>query len=166
MSCQHVCSPLRFLIVNSCNAWHLMALNVLLWFHKTSKWSSHGCFRLTLSADERGAQNVPYLSNKSFGRGRTHEQHGPAQRIPVAVQLLHAHCSEQARDHHVNVGFHLLKRYIHALLGGTVQEILNATDIWKKKADSYKAATVPSNKHILLKVLRRKKGHFTGLDRT
>lgn len=70
------------------------------------------------------------------------------------MQLLHTHCSEQTRDHHVNVGFHFLKGYIHPLLRSTVKEILNATDIWKKKID--RGVTVQNSNHILLKASCRK----------
>lgn len=115
----------------------------------------HWCCLPTLLTDKRRPKsNFPYLGNKRFGRSWAHEQHSSAQCIPIAMQLLHTHCSEQTRDHHVNVGFHFLKGYIHPLLRGTVKEILNATDIWKKKID--RGVTVQNNNHILLKASCRK----------
>lgn len=74
----------------------------------------------------------PCLSDKSLGSSRTHEQHSSAQCVPVAMQLLHSHCSEQTGDHHIDIGFHLLKGYIHSLLRCSVQEIFNTADIWRK----------------------------------
>lgn len=72
---------------------------------------------------------TPHLSDEGLGSGWTHEQHSAAQRVPVAMELFHPHCSEQTGDHHVDVGLHLLEGDIHPLLGSSVEEILDTTDI-------------------------------------
>ena len=72
------------------------------------------------------------------------------------MQLFHAHCSEQTSDHHVDVGLHLLKGYVHSLLRGPVQEILDTTDIWRMR-DRNRGSTIDlaleRHTHIPLKVL-------------
>ena len=73
---------------------------------------------------------VCYLGDEGLGGGGAHEEHGAAQGVAVAVELLRAHGPEQAGDHHVDVGLHLLQGHVQALLGRAVQEFLDTPDIW------------------------------------
>lgn len=89
-------------------------------------WYCNWCFPLKLLQSKRQKKKKkkrkrpPYLSDKSLSSGWAHEEHSSAKCVPVAVQLFDSHCSEQTCDHHVDIRFHLLKGYIHSLLGGPV----------------------------------------------
>ena len=71
-----------------------------------------------------------YLGDEGLGSGGAHEEHGTAQGVAVAVELLRPHGPEQAGDHHVDVGLHLLQGHVQPLLGRAVQEVLDTPDIW------------------------------------
>ncbi|TNN67599.1 hypothetical protein EYF80_022168 [Liparis tanakae] len=73
-------------------------------FKVTKAWAMHHWMLITPRKELVPAIKVdpPYLSDKSLGSRWAHEQHGSAQRVPVAVQLLHAHGPEQTEtsEHH------------------------------------------------------------------
>lgn len=58
------------------------------------------------------------------------QQDGPAQRVPVAVQLLGPHGGEEVGEDLADVAVHPLQGHVHPLPGGLVQEALQAADIW------------------------------------
>lgn len=118
------------------------------------------CYKAKDKKKKKERKRPPYLSDKSLCSGWAHEEHSSAKCVPVAVQLFDSHCSEQTCDHHVDIRFHLLKGYIHSLLGGPVQEILNTTDIWRKRGRDRECVWLWGDAHISLTVLHSEKDNI------
>lgn len=60
----------------------------------------------------------------------THEQHGPPQGVPVAVELLGAHGAEEVVENAAHVAVHPLQGDVQAEAGRLVHEGLQASDVW------------------------------------
>lgn len=73
--------------------------------------------------------NLPYLVDENLGAARAHEQHGPPQSVPVAVELLRAHGAEEVVEDSAHVAVHPLQRHVQAQPGHLVHEGLQTTDI-------------------------------------
>ena len=69
--------------------------------------------------------------DEDLGSPRAHEQHGAAQRVPVAVELLGAHGAEQVAEDAANVAVDALQGYVQAQPGSLVHEGLQAPDVWQ-----------------------------------
>lgn len=101
--------------------------------HRFTNKSRHSANEMTPAIHEclgKALRPSPHLVNEHLRPPGAHQQHGPSQGVPVAVELFGAHGAKEVVEDSAHVAVHTLQGHVQAEAGRLVHEGLQASNVW------------------------------------